>query len=326
MIQGLNLMQDLFQLSELHVQCEIPSSSNHNVSYMTDNQDNTISSGLYDQSTRETAWTDYTDPVIENTTYTPFGALLSGGTMTRFGYEAKEQSVLGDTDFDFRKYLPQYAFFAQPDTMLGEAFDPQKLNRYAFERNNPYLFTDPTGHQNIYVGGSGGSNTPGAVSNEPQKWLASYLLGKELQKQTRENLYRELQEKYDPVDMTPKSYSRPPEPERMSFEELQQMEMQQEMSVDIDGKGNIVGYTYNGVYTQASTPEIIGEYLAQQGFDKGIVSKEVQKHYKSRTGNSYSVAKAKNVLKSVSYFITDKLGRLFKRTNIGSSGYEDSPA
>ncbi|MGV8150930.1 MAG: hypothetical protein ACP5NV_04330 [Candidatus Woesearchaeota archaeon] len=34
----------------------------------------------------------------------------------------------------------------QPDTIIQNVYDPQMLNRYAFEKNNPYKNTDPTGH------------------------------------------------------------------------------------------------------------------------------------------------------------------------------------
>ena len=49
-------------------------------------------------------------------------------------------------DFHFRKYKPQWGKFTQPDTLIQNVYDQQSLNRYAFERNNPYKYTDPTGH------------------------------------------------------------------------------------------------------------------------------------------------------------------------------------
>ncbi len=41
--------------------------------------------------------------------------------------------------------------FIQPDSIIQNIYDPQLLNRYAFERNNPYTYTDPSG--NIICGG-----------------------------------------------------------------------------------------------------------------------------------------------------------------------------
>ena len=88
-----------------------------------------------------------TGDVIENTIMTPFGEVLSGGTTTRYGYENKEHdTIVGDTDFNFRKYKPEWALFLQPDDVIQNIYDPQSLNRYSFERNNPYRYVDPSGH------------------------------------------------------------------------------------------------------------------------------------------------------------------------------------
>jgi len=91
--------------------------------------------------------TNETGGVVENTFYSPYGEIISGGDETRFDYEGKEfSSVVGDYDFNFRKYNPKYAMFNQPDTLISNVYDPQMLNRYMFERGNPYKYTDPTGH------------------------------------------------------------------------------------------------------------------------------------------------------------------------------------
>ena len=56
--------------------------------------------------------TDESGNVVENTTYTPFGQVLSGGEATRFGYEGKEHdTIVGDIDFHFRKYKPEWGDF-----------------------------------------------------------------------------------------------------------------------------------------------------------------------------------------------------------------------
>ena len=49
-------------------------------------------------------------------------------------------------DFHFRQYKPEYARFTQPDSLLPDVYDPQQLNKYAFERNNPYKYADEDGH------------------------------------------------------------------------------------------------------------------------------------------------------------------------------------
>jgi len=83
--------------------------------------------------------------VTETNSYSPFGELLTGGNKSRYGYEGKEyDKTSGQTDYNARMLLgPQ---FIQPDSIVPSAYDPQSLNRYAFERNNPYRYTDPTGH------------------------------------------------------------------------------------------------------------------------------------------------------------------------------------
>ena len=94
--------------------------------------------------------TNEAQTVVENATYSPFGEILDGGEEVRFGYEGKEHDpVVGDTDFNFRKYKAEWGLFTQPDTLIQNVYDPQLLNRYSFERNNPYKYIDPTGHEGV---------------------------------------------------------------------------------------------------------------------------------------------------------------------------------
>ncbi len=103
-----------------------------------------------------TVITNQQGEVVENTSYSPFGEVLSGGTETRYGYEGKEyDTVLGDIDFNARRYDPSRGQFLQPDTIIQNLYDPQTLNRYAFERNNPYKYVDEDGHwAQVIVGGA----------------------------------------------------------------------------------------------------------------------------------------------------------------------------
>ena len=85
--------------------------------------------------------------VIEENLFSPFAEPLAGVKENKFSYEAKEfDNTVQDYDFHFRKYQPGVGF-TQADTLIPNVYDPQSLNRYAFERNNPYKFTDPTGHR-----------------------------------------------------------------------------------------------------------------------------------------------------------------------------------
>jgi RHS repeat-associated protein len=90
--------------------------------------------------------TDGSGSLVEHDTYSPFGELLNTSVL-KFGYEGKEADTLvGDTDFHARKYNPSWGIFTQPDTVIQNVYDPQQLNRYSFERNNPYAHTDTSGH------------------------------------------------------------------------------------------------------------------------------------------------------------------------------------
>ena len=101
-----------------------------------------------DHEGSNTLITDSSGNVVENTFYSPFGEILEGGKYSRYGYEGKEyDSQVEDLDFKFRKYNPkQPPIFNQPDTLIQNVYDPQSLNRYSFERNNPYKNNDPSGH------------------------------------------------------------------------------------------------------------------------------------------------------------------------------------
>ncbi|MFC1699881.1 toxin TcdB middle/N-terminal domain-containing protein [Candidatus Omnitrophota bacterium] len=45
-----------------------------------------------------------------------------------------------------RYYDPEIGRFTQPDTIVQAPYDPQSFNRYAYCRNNPINYVDPTGH------------------------------------------------------------------------------------------------------------------------------------------------------------------------------------
>jgi RHS repeat-associated protein len=100
-----------------------------------------------DQKGDIVAVTNASGKVIENTSYSPFGEVLTGGKASRFGYEAQEHdTVIGDTDFHARKYSPSMGIFLQPDSLIQNEYDPQSLNHYMFERGNSYKNNDPNGH------------------------------------------------------------------------------------------------------------------------------------------------------------------------------------
>ncbi|MGC8960781.1 MAG: RHS repeat-associated core domain-containing protein, partial [Chloroflexia bacterium] len=48
--------------------------------------------------------------------------------------------------YNARWYDPALGRFVQPDTVQPDPGDPQQLNRFAYVRNNPLRYMDPTGH------------------------------------------------------------------------------------------------------------------------------------------------------------------------------------
>jgi RHS repeat-associated protein len=90
--------------------------------------------------------TDKNGKVVEESYYEPFGASISGGNerYTFTGQEKDPETSL--MYYGARYYNPFIARFIQPDTILQNVYDPQSLNRYAYTRNNPVNYVDPTGH------------------------------------------------------------------------------------------------------------------------------------------------------------------------------------
>jgi RHS repeat-associated protein len=52
----------------------------------------------------------------------------------------------GFHDYGARMYWPQIGRFISADSVMGEPGSPMTLNRYSYVLNNPYKFTDPSGH------------------------------------------------------------------------------------------------------------------------------------------------------------------------------------
>ena len=70
--------------------------------------------------------------------------------------------------------------FISPDTIVQNPFDPQTLNRYAYARNNPLTFTDPSGHfVEVVLAGIAVGAAVGAISSGIQNdWaLKETLIG-----------------------------------------------------------------------------------------------------------------------------------------------------
>jgi RHS repeat-associated protein len=91
--------------------------------------------------------TNQNGDVVENTTYYPYGEVKSGGTQSKYLYTGKQKDAeTGLSYYEARYYNPHIGRFAQPDKLLADVYDPQQLNRYAYVRNNPLKYTDPSGN------------------------------------------------------------------------------------------------------------------------------------------------------------------------------------
>lgn len=100
-----------------------------------------------DQLGSSSLTTNATGGVVENSTYLPFGEVRSGGILSKYQFTGQEKdNESGLNYYGARYYNSHLAHFTQPDTLLPDLYDPQQLNRYAYAKNNPIKFTDPSGH------------------------------------------------------------------------------------------------------------------------------------------------------------------------------------
>jgi RHS repeat-associated protein len=93
--------------------------------------------------------TDGGGAVVARQLYHPYGTVRwrEGALPTDFTYTG-QRAVAGTGLMDYRAryYHPTLGRFVSADTVVPEAGNPQDWNRYAFVRNNPLAYTDPTGH------------------------------------------------------------------------------------------------------------------------------------------------------------------------------------
>lgn len=93
--------------------------------------------------------TDSSGNLIERIKYYPFGEIREGGN-EKYSFTGKEKDKLTDFYyFEARYYDPEFEHFTQADVFAPNLYDPQDWNRYAYTRNNPLKFIDPTGHSQI---------------------------------------------------------------------------------------------------------------------------------------------------------------------------------
>lgn len=97
--------------------------------------------------------TDSTGAKVQAVTYYPYGDIRTNQSFTTpavnvpYKYTGKELDTASNLYFyEARYYHAVFGRFIAPDPFVGRPGDPQDLNRYAYARNNPLIYTDPTGH------------------------------------------------------------------------------------------------------------------------------------------------------------------------------------
>ncbi|HEX6882464.1 MAG TPA: toxin TcdB middle/N-terminal domain-containing protein [Planctomycetota bacterium] len=95
--------------------------------------------------------TDKNGAVVSHFEYNPFGNsyFASDSTSSGSAYRFSDQHYDADADLYFfgaRYYDATIGRFLEPDQVIGNLGDPQALNRYAYARNNPLRYADPSGN------------------------------------------------------------------------------------------------------------------------------------------------------------------------------------
>jgi RHS repeat-associated protein len=93
--------------------------------------------------------TDAAANQVMTAAYDPYGNVLpkySSGSAVPYTYTGKELDETGYYYFGARYYDASQGRFITPDGIVQSPRDPQSLNQYAYARNNPLAFVDPTGH------------------------------------------------------------------------------------------------------------------------------------------------------------------------------------
>ncbi|WP_043806856.1 RHS repeat-associated core domain-containing protein [Desulfatibacillum aliphaticivorans] len=101
-----------------------------------------------------TVVTDDSGAVVEQADYRPFGEdrFYTGTVATPTPYKYTDQELDESTglyNYDARHYDPAIGRFISPDSLIPNLYDPQQLNPYAYCRNNPLIYVDPSGHYTV---------------------------------------------------------------------------------------------------------------------------------------------------------------------------------
>ncbi len=120
--------------------------------------------------------------VVRRNQYAPFGTTHATSGSRDSDYKFTGQRLDDSTGlyyYNARYYDPQLRRFITPDTLIQSPYDPQTLNRYAYCRNNPVIYTDPSGHSfwgsaKNFFATIGKVQAFGIIMAVPQVWDFSY--------------------------------------------------------------------------------------------------------------------------------------------------------
>ncbi|MBC7251753.1 MAG: RHS repeat-associated core domain-containing protein, partial [Anaerolineae bacterium] len=93
--------------------------------------------------------TDHASRITARQRYYPYGEVRwrEGTLPTDFTFTGQRvEAGLGLLDYRARFYNPVLGRFVSADTVVPNPGNPQDLNRYAYVRNNPLRYTDPSGY------------------------------------------------------------------------------------------------------------------------------------------------------------------------------------
>ncbi|HLG18299.1 MAG TPA: RHS repeat-associated core domain-containing protein [Bdellovibrionota bacterium] len=94
--------------------------------------------------------TDQNGTVVSRNSYHEFGSIKwqeGAGGISDYTYNDKRwDKETNFYDYGARAYNAKMFKFTTPDSVVPDLTNPQSLNRYAYVRNNPLKYVDPSGH------------------------------------------------------------------------------------------------------------------------------------------------------------------------------------
>ena len=95
--------------------------------------------------------TNQTGAVVSRQDFSPYGRPNPARTNNlelnnRLQFTGQREDRSGLNYYGARYYSSETRSFTQPDPILPNPYDPQQLNRYAYVRNNPIKYVDPSGN------------------------------------------------------------------------------------------------------------------------------------------------------------------------------------